>query len=101
MTIETLIEIGEELGWFLTDIPDELVKNIDPQEMTALLALIPHGTTAASIAPRFAKDYRNRLHPAVCLRDNLNVEDAQELLMGNAFMTVALVCFAMQHGAES
>ena len=75
MTIGKLIEIGEELSWFSANISEELVATVDPQEMAELLALVPAGSTAGSIAPRYAKDYRNRLHPAVCLRDGLDMED--------------------------
>jgi hypothetical protein len=98
--IATLIEIAECLGWFSPETPSEFTESVSPQEMESFLALIPIGETASSVAPRFAKDVRNLLHPGVCLRTGRDIESDESLLAGMASMGLALACFAMRQGTE-
>jgi hypothetical protein len=100
VTISSLIEIGQELGWFGNQLPVEYISDADKEEVDQFIAKVPKGVHPMSNIPTLAKDVRNMLHPGKCLRENLDPSDPDTLETGIAYMGLTLAAYILRHADE-
>lgn len=93
MDLGNLLELACEMDWFASGpVPQALVDEVGRAEIDGVLALLPQGSSAMEVAASMAKDIRNYLHPARCLRCAIDMNE-QMLEAGAAFATIALLSF--------
>lgn len=98
MDLGKLLEIANELGWFPDGgIPQEfmsvMAEYVEPAALVAMEELFAGEQQVGALCSKYVREFRNLLHPAVCLRESTQPSATTGMAATFVFM-IAFVAIA-------